>query len=498
MRRRTAQRSSWSAPPIPVPGGERIKNELFFVEQMQGQLVEHRIDRHSYVIAIGGGAVLDAVGLVAATTHRGIRLIRVPTTVLAQDDSGVGVKNGVNLLGVKNLVGTFAPPFAVLNDIDMLARLPDRDKIAGMAEAVKVALIRDAEFFTWLERHAEDLVTFQRPALARMIRRCAELHMHQIAHGGDPFETGSARPLDYGHWSAHKLETLTKHHVRHGEAVAIGMALDARYSVLAGLLEPGAEERICALLEFLGFRLWHPALESTRPHGELALIGGLREFQEHLGGELTVTLLEDIGRGVEVHEIAGSLGAGFDRLAEAAGPERMKLGGGARAPHLLHQHPPRRDLARGAGHARAHLPAVKARFAPDRPFGVGLRLSAIAAEALRDERAFAQLQGLLRAHDLYVFTINGFPYGPFHGVRVKEEVYQPDWQHEERLVYTDLLADLLADLLPDEPGLEGSVSTVPGTFKPLAGAPGVGRAHRRQHGPPRRPSGAAARSAPGG
>jgi 3-dehydroquinate synthase len=291
------------APPIPVPGGERIKNELFFVEQMQGQLTLHRVDRHSYVIAIGGGAMLDAVGLVAATTHRGIRLIRVPTTVLAQDDSGVGVKNGVNLLGVKNLVGTFAPPFAVLNDIDLLARLPDRDKIAGMAEAVKVALIRDAKFFGWLERHAEDLVTFQRPALARMIRRCAELHMHQIAHGGDPFETGSARPLDYGHWSAHKLETLTKHHLRHGEAVAIGMALDARYSVLAGLLAPGAEERICALLEFLGFRLWHPALESTRPHGELAVIEGLREFQEHLGGDLTVTLLEEIGRGVEVHEI---------------------------------------------------------------------------------------------------------------------------------------------------------------------------------------------------
>ncbi|HEX5079389.1 MAG TPA: 3-dehydroquinate synthase [Geminicoccaceae bacterium] len=294
-------------PPIAVPGGERIKSELFFVEKMQGHLVEQRIDRHSYVIAIGGGAMLDAVGLVAATTHRGIRLIRVPTTVLAQDDSGVGVKNGVNLRGVKNLVGTFAPPFAVLNDIDLLARLPDRDKIAGMAEAVKVALIRDADFFVWLERHAEDLVTFQRPALARMIRRCAELHMHQIAHGGDPFETGSARPLDYGHWSAQKLESLTRHHLRHGEAVAIGMALDARYSVLAGLLAPGDEERICALLEFLGFRLWHPALDSRRPQGDLAVIEGLREFQEHLGGELTVTLLAEIGRGVEVHAIEEAL-----------------------------------------------------------------------------------------------------------------------------------------------------------------------------------------------
>jgi 3-dehydroquinate synthase len=291
------------ADPIAIPGGERLKNELFFVEQMQRQVFEHRIDRHAYVIAIGGGALLDAVGLVAATSHRGIRLIRVPTTVLAQDDSGVGVKNGVNLFGTKNFCGTFAPPFAVLNDLDLLTPLSQRDKIAGMAEAVKVALIRDGEFFAWLERHADDLITFRRPALAQMIRRCAELHMRQIAHGGDPFETGSARPLDYGHWSAHKLETLTKHHLRHGEAVAIGIALDARYSVLAGLLAAGQEERICALLEHLGFRLWHPAIERLREDGSFALLEGLREFREHLGGELTVTLLAGIGRGVEVHAI---------------------------------------------------------------------------------------------------------------------------------------------------------------------------------------------------
>jgi len=298
-----ASRMRLVCPPLPVPGGERIKSELFFVEQMQQRFYEHNIDRHSYVIAIGGGAVLDAVGLVAAVTHRGVRLIRVPTTVLAQDDSGVGVKNGVNLYGVKNFVGTFAPPFAVLNDFDLLSALAPRDKIAGIAEAVKVALIRDGVFFTWLERHANGLLTFEHAAMAEMIRRCAELHLHQIAYGGDPFETGSARPLDYGHWSAHKLESLTKHHVRHGEAVAIGMALDARYSVLAGLLAAGQEERICALLEHLGFRLWHPAFESRRPDGSLAILEGLREFREHLGGELTVTLLADIGRGVEVHEI---------------------------------------------------------------------------------------------------------------------------------------------------------------------------------------------------
>ncbi len=292
-----------ACPPIAVPGGEKIKAELHFVEGFQQTLFDLHIDRHSYVIAVGGGAVLDAVGLVASTTHRGVRHIRIPTTVLAQNDSGVGVKNGVNLHGVKNFVGTFAPPFAVLNDLRFIMTLPDRDKIAGMAEAVKVSLIRDAEFFTWIERHSDDLATFERSAMATMIRRCAELHMHQIGHGGDPFEMGSARPLDYGHWSAHKLESLTRHHVRHGEAVAIGMALDARYSVLAGLLPEGEEERICALLEYLGFELWHAALARTGANGEWAILEGLKDFQEHLGGELTVTLLAGIGAGVEVHEI---------------------------------------------------------------------------------------------------------------------------------------------------------------------------------------------------
>lgn len=289
--------------PIKVPGGEKIKNELFHVEWMQGLIQEHRIDRHSFVVAVGGGAVLDAVGLIAATSHRGIRLIRVPTTVLSQNDSGVGVKNSVNLKGSKNFVGTFAPPFAVLNDLVLIDELPAREKIAGMAEAVKVALIRDASFFSWLERHIDALSVFERRAMAVMIRRCAELHMRQIAHGGDPFEAGSARPLDFGHWAAHKLESLSRNHVRHGEAVAMGMAIDTRYSVLAGLLAPGIEDRVAALLELLGFRLWHPALEARASDGSHPLLKGLREFREHLGGELTITLLADIGHGIEVHEM---------------------------------------------------------------------------------------------------------------------------------------------------------------------------------------------------
>lgn len=293
--------------PVSMPGGEKIKAELHFIEQMQKVLAEHHIDRHSYVIAIGGGALLDAVGLVAATSHRGIRHIRVPTTVLSQNDSGVGVKNGVNLFGQKNYIGTFAPPFAVLNDYDYIRSLSQRDKIAGMAEAVKVALIRDANFYQWLEHNADALAVFKEDAMQYMIKRCAELHMQQIAHGGDPFESGSARPLDYGHWAAHKLETLTRYHLRHGEAVAIGLALDTRYSVMCGLLPEGDDERVCFLLEHLGFKLWHAGLEIKTADGQPEVLRGLIEFREHLGGALTITLLEKLGSGIEVHKMDDEL-----------------------------------------------------------------------------------------------------------------------------------------------------------------------------------------------
>ena len=291
------------ADPIRVPGGEKIKVDMQHVEKMQQELHLHHIDRHSFVIGVGGGAVLDAVGWVAATAHRGVRHIRVPTTVLGQNDSGVGVKNGVNFYGQKNYMGTFAPPFAVLNDIDFVMKLPRRDQIAGMAEAVKVALIRDRSFFDWLEENADALVDCEQAAMTQMIRRCAELHMHQIAQGGDPFEMGSARPLDYGHWSAHKIESMTDYEIRHGEAVAIGLVLDARYSVLTGLLPTGDDERICSLLEKLGFKLWHSTLAENEASGSRSVLFGLIDFKEHLGGELTITLLKEIGVGIEVHEM---------------------------------------------------------------------------------------------------------------------------------------------------------------------------------------------------
>jgi 3-dehydroquinate synthase len=292
---------------VPVPGGERVKNDPTSIQALLEHLAKRSIDRHSFAVAIGGGAVLDAVGFAAAVFHRSVRHVRFPTTVLAQADAGVGVKNAVNAFGIKNLVGTFAPPFAVINDGAFIDHLPPREKRSGMVEAVKVGLIRDGAFFRWIEANAAGLARFTSNQLDALIERSAALHMWQISQGGDPFERGTARPLDYGHWAAHKLESLTRHALSHGEAVAIGVALDTRYSVLSGLLPDGEDERVYKLLTRLGFDLWHEALVSRSEDGRLRVLQGLEDFREHLGGELTVTLLEAVGRGVEVHEIKPQL-----------------------------------------------------------------------------------------------------------------------------------------------------------------------------------------------
>jgi len=283
-----------------VPGGE-VAKDASTLELLWGELAALRVDRHSFVLAIGGGAALDVIGFAAATLHRGVRLVRVPTTVLAQNDAGIGVKNGINAFGAKNFIGAFAAPFAVIDDSRFLETLPPRDRIAGMAEAVKVGLIRDRALFDWLVANAGALARFDLDTVERSIRRCAELHLAHIATGGDPFEQGNARPLDYGHWAAHKLEMLTEHELRHGEAVAIGMALDARYAVEAEMLAESDLAAIVSLLDALGLPTWHDLLRDPR------LLGGLDDFREHLGGDLCITLLREIGRGVDVHEVRPAL-----------------------------------------------------------------------------------------------------------------------------------------------------------------------------------------------
>lgn len=285
---------------IIVPGGEIVKNDTRYFNEILEAVNTHKVDRHSYIAAVGGGSVLDLVGYAAAVSHRGIKHIRIPTTVLSQNDSGVGVKNGINYFEKKNFLGTFAPPVAVFNDALYLKTLDDRDWRSGISEAIKVALIKDPSFFTWLETNARSLVSRDINAMNYLIHRCAELHMLHIA-GSDPFETGSSRPLDFGHWSAHKLEQLSHFEVLHGEAVAMGMALDTVYSNLCGRLSDDETERVIGLLKEFGFDLTHPLMEVEAAYS--AILRGLEEFREHLGGRLTIMLLNKIGIGAEVHEI---------------------------------------------------------------------------------------------------------------------------------------------------------------------------------------------------
>jgi 3-dehydroquinate synthase len=285
---------------IMIPGGELVKNDVIYFDRILEAVNTYKIDRHSFIAAIGGGSLLDLVGYAAAVSHRGIRHIRIPTTVLSQNDSGIGVKNGINYFGKKNFLGTFAPPLAVFNDDFYLKTLNERHWRSGISEAVKVALIKDPDFFFWIEKNAAALVERDMKAMNYLIKRCAELHMQHIA-GKDPFESGSSRPLDFGHWSAHKLEQLSGFEVLHGEAVAMGMALDTVYSNLSGHLTDTESNRILDLLIKLGFELSHPIMQISASNS--AILSGLEEFREHLGGELTIMLLDGIGSGFEVHHI---------------------------------------------------------------------------------------------------------------------------------------------------------------------------------------------------
>ncbi len=285
---------------IVVGGGEQCKNNHRSVELVLKGIDEQHIDRHSFVIALGGGALIDMVGYAAAIAHRGVKLIRIPTTVLSQNDSAVGVKNGINTFEKKNFLGTFAPPFAIINDSDFLRTLEQRDWIAGIAEAIKVSLIKDADFFDYIESHMAELRKRHTEPMQYVIYKCAEMHMQHIAEGGDPFESGSSRPLDFGHWAAHKLENMSGYSLRHGEAVAKGIALDITYSHLTGLIDEVTLKRILNVMEQIGFDLKIP----FRSEEEIeVLLSGIREFQEHLGGELCITLIEGIGSQRDVNSI---------------------------------------------------------------------------------------------------------------------------------------------------------------------------------------------------
>ena len=292
---------------LEYPGGETLKNDLTHLKNLYKKIEEKKLCRHSFLIAVGGGALLDMVGFVATTAHRGILHIRIPTTSLSQGDGGVGVKNGINFLGKKNFIGGFSTPVAVINDSQFLETLTYPQLREGFIEALKVAIIRDAKFFQEIQNRVPALLRRDPPSIHWLIKKSAQHHIEHITKSADPFEKKSSRPLDFGHWIAHRLETLSSFVITHGQAVAIGMAVDVLYSSLIGYLPKADTKAILALITQLGFDTYHPKLIQKNRSGHYDILTGLEEFREHLGGTLSICLLREIGNPIEVDHMDQNL-----------------------------------------------------------------------------------------------------------------------------------------------------------------------------------------------
>ena len=289
--------------PVVITGGEAVKNDYRLIMEVVDTLLEYKLCRQSYVIAVGGGAVQDALGFATAIVHRGLRFVRLNSTVLSQNDAGVGVKNSMNLHGGKNTIGCFSPPFAVINDFDFLNTLTFEDWVGGVSEAFKVAIIKDQDFFTELCEMAPKIKRRDAAAMERMIEQCALMHLDHIKTNGDPFEMGTARPLDFGHWAAHKLEGMSNYKIPHGHAVATGICLDSYYAMRKGWITKAQYEAIITGLHQSGYVLWYDEMDRRLGDESLEVIGGLADFQEHLGGELCITMPDGIGAKFEVNEM---------------------------------------------------------------------------------------------------------------------------------------------------------------------------------------------------
>jgi 3-dehydroquinate synthase len=291
-------RLAWLA----LAGGERLKTDGGkAVARLQSAAVRVGMRRSDTWLAIGGGALQDAAGYAAATFHRGVALVRVPTTVLAQCDSAMGVKNGIDLDALKNGVGTFAVPSAVVCDLSFLRALPDEAFRAGFSEAVKVGAVRDRSLVEAVAAASDGLAAREASAYEPLVVRSARLHFEHIVEGGDPFERGTGRPLDFGHWLAHRLEEMSGYRIGHGRAVAAGVWIDAVYARRRGLMPQADLDLVRAALLPCGLQ---SALAAAAPYlrQTRAVEKGLDEFRDHLGGELSVALPAPLGRSTDAHD----------------------------------------------------------------------------------------------------------------------------------------------------------------------------------------------------
>ena len=271
-----------------LPDGESHKT-LETVARILDVLVANRFGRDCAVVALGGGVVGDMAGFAASVYQRGVAFIQAPTTLLAQVDSAVGGKTGVDHPGGKNLIGAFHQPSAVLSDTATLATLPPRELRAGLAEVVKYGLIRDAEFFAWLETQVEALLAGDIAALAHVIRRSCEIKAAIVAR--DEHEHGERALLNFGHTFGHAIESTSGYgRWLHGEAVAAGMVMAAHMSHESGLLSAADLKRIVRLIERLGLPTY---VEQVPPQ---SLLEHMRIDKKVLDGRIRLILLRAIGQ----------------------------------------------------------------------------------------------------------------------------------------------------------------------------------------------------------
>jgi 3-dehydroquinate synthase len=273
-----------------LAGGESQKT-LGNVSVIIDALVAARLNRDGMVLALGGGVIGDIAGFAAASYQRGIAIVQLPTTLLAQVDSSVGGKTGVNHPGGKNLIGAFHQPHAVLADTDTLSTLPDRQLRAGLTEVIKAALVADAAFFAWLEAHLGRLLAKDAAALAEAIRRACAVKAAIVA--ADEREQGQRALLNLGHTFGHAIETGAGYGaVLHGEAVAAGLVLAAELSARTGRLAGADAQRIRALLAAAGLPVDPPRLGAARMLELMAMDKKVK------GGAIRLVLLDGIGRAV--------------------------------------------------------------------------------------------------------------------------------------------------------------------------------------------------------
>jgi 3-dehydroquinate synthase len=295
---------------LELPDGEQYKT-LDVLGRVFDALVEARLNRDAAIVALGGGVVGDLAGFAAACYQRGIDFVQAPTTLLAQVDSSVGGKTGVNHPGGKNLVGAFHQPRAVLTDLATLQTLPARELRAGLAEVIKYGLIDDAEFLAWLEQNLEALLALDPGALAHAVRRSCEIKARIVAV--DEREQGPRALLNFGHTFGHAIETASGYgEWLHGEAVAIGMLLAADMSRHLGWLDARDLERVRELLRRAGLPLRAPAFGARRAHDLMGM------DKKVLQGRLRLVLLRRLGGAVVTSDYpADALQAVLTRHFEA-------------------------------------------------------------------------------------------------------------------------------------------------------------------------------------